>query len=71
MARNWFERQSHLGSVQESYGGHLLEAWRISLMCLVASLAAFLHGLFPFLLGSTATRLISKVLERHAQRLSR
>jgi len=58
----------HLKTVNENYFKHLMEAWRISASCVVAALAAFVHGLFPGLMTATATNLLKNILSRHHER---
>jgi hypothetical protein len=61
---------SHLKEVDESYFRHLGEAWRISAHCLLAASAAFVHGVFPLLLKTTATDLLLGITSRHQKRLA-
>lgn len=63
------KRREHLNDAGETYFRHLLEAWRISLICSRAALAAFVHGFFPNVFEETATRLLRTILDRHAIRL--
>lgn len=59
----------HLKEVDESYFRHLLEAWWIAGQSLIASWAALIHGVFPGLFRTTATRILDNILSRKHHRL--
>lgn len=59
----------HLEELGESYFRHLGEAWRISVQCLLAASAAFLHGIFPAAMKTTATDLLLRITSRHQERV--
>ena len=58
----------HLDEVHEGYFTHLIEAWKISALSIVAAIVAFLHGIFPTFFPSTASDLLRKVLDRQTTR---
>lgn len=58
---------SHPNSVGESYPQHAVFAMTFGLRMFVGALACMLHGLFPFLLQRTGSRII---LELHQQLLT-
>ena len=58
----------HPRAVGESYGQHLLVAFRFSFRLLCASLAAFAHGLVPALCKTTAS---SEILELNSEIVTR
>jgi hypothetical protein len=58
------KKTSHLTKVNKSYFKHLKGAMRTSRECLVVSLAALVHGFFPFLFETTASDAIRKIYKR-------
>ena len=63
----------HPSTVGESYGGHLLQAWRFSLVLLGAGLACLVHGLVPCMFERTGSRCVERLhtmmQQRRASRL--
>ena len=62
---------SHPHSVGESYGEHCAFACRYGLKMTLGGVAAFVHGLLPFLFqatGSRITRELNETLEASAAR---
>jgi hypothetical protein len=55
---------THPASVDETWGEHCAMAWSFGFRLLGASLACFLHGLFPFLFTTTGSRAIRELHER-------
>ncbi len=55
---------AHPASVNESYAEHLGSAWSFAFRMICAGVACFLHGLFPFLFGSTGSSTICELHER-------
>ena len=55
---------THPASVNESYAEHLGSAWSFAFQLMGAGLACFLHGLFPFLFGTTGSSTIRELHER-------
>lgn len=51
----------HPASVNETYLQHMGSAWSFSRALFVSSVAAFLHGLFPFLFVTTASRMVANL----------
>ena len=65
---------AHPRDVGETYLEHCLFACRYGAKMTAGGIAAFLHGLFPFLFqttGSRVTRELSEVLEQSAARAAR
>jgi Family of unknown function (DUF6356) len=54
----------HPRSVGESYGEHRATAWFFGGRLFVASLAAFIHGLFPGLCKTTASGIVRELNRR-------
>ena len=54
----------HPRSVGESYGAHRATAWGFGSRLFVASLAAFVHGLFPGLCKTTASQIVRELNRR-------
>jgi hypothetical protein len=54
----------HPRSVGESYGAHCATAWSFGSRLLVASLAAFVHGVFPGLCKTTASGIVRELNRR-------
>lgn len=54
----------HPASVDESWAEHCAMSWSFGLRMLGASLACFLHGLFPFLFTTTGSDTIRKLHDR-------
>lgn len=54
----------HPASVNETYLEHLGSAWSFSFRLIGAGIACFLHGLFPFLFGTTGSSTIRHLHER-------
>tara|TARA_R100001530_G_scaffold134631_2_gene109883 strand:- start:194 stop:382 length:189 start_codon:yes stop_codon:yes gene_type:complete len=52
---------NHLYDVQMSWFKHAKKIWKISAMLLALSIAALLHGIFPFMLIKTTSNGISKL----------
>ncbi len=55
--------RQHLEEAGMSYGAHLKRAWSIGGPLLVAGGACLIHGLFPSLFTTTATRTIVRLNE--------
>jgi hypothetical protein len=55
--------RQHLEEAGMSYGAHLKRAWSIGGPLLVAGGACLVHGLFPSLFTTTATRTIVRLNE--------
>lgn len=56
--------QDHPASVGEGYFAHMQASFSFALPLLLAALAAFAHGLFPFLFVRTGSRTIARLHER-------
>ena len=54
----------HPASVNETYLEHLGSAWSFAFQMIAGGLACALHGLFPFLFGSTGSSTIRGLHER-------
>ena len=54
----------HPRSVGESYGVHRATAWSFGSRLFVASLAAFVHGVFPGLCKTTASQIVRELNHR-------
>jgi hypothetical protein len=54
----------HPASVNETYVEHLGSAWSFGLQMIAGGLACWLHGLFPFLFGTTGSSTIRHLHER-------
>jgi hypothetical protein len=52
---------SHPRAVGETYFGHLKPASMFEILLLLASMVTFIHALFPFLLVTTASRLVTRL----------
>ena len=52
---------NHLYDMEMSWFQHAKVAWKLSSKLLLLSLAAFLHGVFPFILTKTASSGIKKL----------
>lgn len=64
----------HPASVGETYGQHLRFALQVGARMMLGGLAATIHGLFPFLFVTTASRsleALNAVRERHTRRKPR
>jgi hypothetical protein len=63
----------HPNAIGETYGGHLVQAWRFSLVLIGAGLACLLHGLVPFAFERTGSRCVERLhtamQRRHAPQL--
>jgi hypothetical protein len=62
----------HPGTVNETYGQHLLASWSFSLRMLLAACAGLVHGVFPFLFvttGSSTIRLLYQKMVTQRDRL--
>lgn len=57
--KNWFTEHPH--SVGETYWQHLWFSLRSAVALFVASLAAVIHALCPFLCMSTASKIVAKM----------
>jgi hypothetical protein len=53
----------HPNSINETYVEHLCVAWRFGLKTFTASLACFVHGVFPFFFTSTGSSAIKRLHE--------
>ena len=51
----------HLASVNETYSLHMRVAYSFSVRLGLASLAALIHAIFPFLFKKTASDMIKKL----------
>lgn len=54
----------HPASVNESYLEHLGTAWSFAFQMIGAGFACWLHGVFPFLFGTTGSSTIRELHER-------
>lgn len=54
----------HPASVNETYMEHLGSAWSFGFRMIGAGVACWLHGLFPFLFGTTGSSTIRQLHER-------
>lgn len=54
----------HPASVGESYTEHMGTAWSFSARMLIAGLACFVHGIFPFLFVKTGSQAITELHDR-------
>lgn len=65
-----FERLflAHPRRVGETYGGHCLTAFAISARMVAAGLACAVHGIFPFLFETAASRTVKHLSEDFAAR---
>ena len=54
----------HPASVNETYLEHLGSAWTFAFHMISAGIACALHGLFPFLFGTTGSSTIRQLHER-------
>jgi Family of unknown function (DUF6356) len=54
----------HPASVKETYLQHMASAWSFSGTLCVSSIAAFVHGLFPFLFVTTASQMVTRLYDR-------
>jgi hypothetical protein len=54
----------HPASVGETYGQHMRVAFSFAGPLVVAGLACFVHGLFPFLFTTTGSRTVATLHER-------
>ena len=54
---------NHLYDLDMSWFQHAKVAWKLSLRLLLLTLAAFFHGLFPFMLTKTASKGVKKLSE--------
>ena len=54
----------HPRSVGESYSAHRATAWWFGSRLFVASMAAFVHGLFPGVCKTTASRIVRELNRR-------
>lgn len=59
----------HLNNINETYFVHLGRALYFSLFLLIASVACFIHAIFPFLFERTASNLVNEVHVMMACRL--
>jgi hypothetical protein len=58
----------HLHETKMGYFQHLVFAWKFGLRCLFASLAAFLHGAFPFIWETKSSEIVldlGKLISKH------
>ena len=53
----------HPNTVGETYGEHAVFATRYGLKMTLGGLAAIVHGLFPFLFRTTASRITDELAE--------
>jgi hypothetical protein len=54
----------HPASVGETYGEHMMSAWGFAGRMVVAACACFVHGIFPFLCGTTGSGTIRELYGR-------
>lgn len=54
----------HPASVNETYLEHLGSSWSFGLRMIGGGIACWLHGLFPFLFGTTGSSTIRQLHER-------
>jgi len=55
---------AHPSSVDESYGEHMVFAGRFAGWLFLASLAALVHAILPFLFEKTASQIIRRLYAR-------
>ena len=58
----------HLKLVKENYVKHMLEAWLVSIVFILAGLICFVHSIFPFVFQTTASKMVKKIISRTNQR---
>ena len=58
----------HPKEQDETYGQHLVQAWKISIKSLQISTILFVHGLFPFLFVQSGTIKIKQLYELASER---
>lgn len=58
----------HLKLVNEKYIKHLLEAWLVSIVFIVAGIICFIHSIFPFIFQTTASTMVKKIISRTNKR---
>jgi hypothetical protein len=56
--------KDHPESVGESYFQHMSASFSFAVPLLSAAIAAFIHGLFPFLFVRTGSRIVTRLHER-------
>ena len=61
----------HLDECGEGYFKHMLEAWRIVFVLLVASGVCMIHSLLPFVFQKTASTMTRNILNRTDNRYAR
>lgn len=57
--KNWFTE--HPQAVNETYGQHLRFSARCASRLFLASMAGFIHAVFPFVLVNTCSNIIAKL----------
>lgn len=67
--KNIFTEHPH--SVGESYFTHLKFSCTFGLNMIAASLACFVHGIFPFLFKSTGSDILIKMMHKFVERQPR
>ena len=61
----------HPASVDETYGEHMMFAWRFSFRLFKACAKAFLHGLFPFMFETAASDEVKTLARELSTRVPR
>lgn len=64
------DSKAHLESVNESYFGHQLVAFRYGFNCMRAGLMAFVHGLIPGLFQASASDLVKRLASNRTDEAS-
>ena len=54
----------HLNFVKENYLKHMLEAWLVSFIFILAGIVCFIHSIFPFIFQTTASNMVKKIILR-------
>lgn len=63
--------RAHPASVGESYFQHMAASFSFAAPMLLASFAALIHGLFPFLFVKTGSSIVSRLHDRMVANRSR
>ena len=60
--------KEHPNALGETYWQHMIEALKISALFGIASIACFVHAVFPFLFVTTASGIAKNVLQNNDER---
>ena len=58
----------HLELVKENYFKHMVEAWVVSVIFILAGVICFIHSIFPFLFKTTASTMVKNIIARTNKR---